>query len=247
MRLIPYVFTPRAKPHVSDLDGVRIFDLRHEALDPHPHASHGHAGSKHTKRCRNMQRTTWEQTAAIRQLCIHQTGVELPPSKQDRSRARGDEDLAHALRVMRSAYHVAVLRSGSIVRTCPLLEYRFHANALNSTSVGVAVVGQMPGLTDAQVETLPLVPALVSEWLAEEIAALADPGSPPHGLSELVCHRQSNPDRRGDPGPEIWELLAPVAREFGWRVPAFAVWRHPTKGPGRPVPESWDPKGVGSY
>jgi hypothetical protein len=82
--------------------------------------------------------------------------------------------------------------------------------------------------------------------LAELVARARSAGCV--NLKYVHAHRQSNPNRRADPGSRIWqELVLAYARPaLGLETAPDAVWAT-RDGIGRPIPEEWDPEQTERY
>ncbi|MCH8084646.1 MAG: N-acetylmuramoyl-L-alanine amidase [Myxococcales bacterium] len=231
------------------LPDVEFYDLRAEQDYQYP-------GGKHKVRMRGrapMRRNL----ADVDTLVVHQTAAEFGVSRRAVQLADGDVELARARRALDVACHVMAFRAGYFVAAHDLDVYVNHGNRFNATSFGLEIDGRYPGLrddpdtiaredlrttwggppTELTDETVRAACAAIG-WLYTE--AERNGG----GLRKIVSHRQSNDDRRSDPGQEIWErvVLDFAVDEVGLEAVLDSKWRQ-----GRPVPTQWDPDGIGSY
>lgn len=220
-----------------NLEGVELYDLRDEQVDPHPKGKIGGDG-----------KTVRRSPAAIDSVMLHQTAVrfgQLPGTTGD---------LALARRSLRVACHAMAFYSGFVAWPVDPLWYIHHGNRANGRSLGLEVDGNYPGLIGGKVRTgteTPLTDEVVKaarmgvKLLVEEGRRAGCP------IRFIYAHRQFDSWRRADPGEGLWRRVA-----LEYAVPELGLipcqgesFRHP-KGVlrhGKPVPERWDPDGVGRY
>ena len=141
--------------------------------------------------------------------------------------------------------HVGVSREGNVFWVHEFEHIIWHGNELNHSQVGIefeglyaGILAQPNGRTEhptpeqvkAGLETIP--------WIMRTIAA--------HNgkMVNLNAHRQTAQTRRGDPGEELWRLVAlPTIAQFGLTDggPAFKIDN------GRVIPNEWNPDYPGIY
>lgn len=220
-----------------DLEGVKLYDLRHEQVDPHPKGKTGPDG-----------RTVRRSSKAIDSIVLHQTAVRF-------ARPRGTtDDLALARRSLRVACHAMAFYQGFVAWPADLHAYIHHANRANGRSLGLEVDGNYPGLIGGKVRTgteTPLTDAVVHaarmgvKLLVEEGRRVGMP------IRRIYAHRQFDSWRRADPGEGLWRrvVLEYAVPELGLIPYQAESFGHP-KGflrHGKRIPKRWDPDGVGSY
>jgi len=190
-------------------------------------------------------------------IVVHQTAVEYGVSKRAIANADGDIALARARRALDVACHAMAFRQGYYVASHPLRVYVNHGNRFNSYSLGLEIDGRYPGLEDdpatAAREDLKTTwggnPTELTDTTVEAARAalrfLVEEGRREGmPIEYVVSHRQSNDNRRSDPGAEIWRrvVLDYAVAELGLTAKRDSRWRE-----GRPVPVQWDPDGIGNY
>lgn len=176
---------------------------------------------------------SWDQ---IEGVTLHQTGCAMPERPLGWSRVNA---------------HYGITREG-----VPILLNRpenmiWHAQRASKTTIGIEFEGNYRGLE-------------------EKPNTLWAPGGGPHTLNDAMLeaadvvfddilrrftaagrhwalvygHRQSSPNRRADPGQEIWRRIA-----VPWQAYLNTSTYCPTKtfGKGRPIPKQWDSNGRGAY
>lgn len=154
----------------------------------------------------------------------------------------------------RISAHWGISRGGKAILIHNPNSLVWHGNSFNNHDVGLEVVACAEGvlgdpktlwkpasdpnrigtrLTDAQVKSS----LFAIEWTIQEVAK--------HGgkIEFLHAHRQSSKMRTSDPGSEIWQKIALVAK---------ARWGLKDGGPtftagGFPIPKEWDPSYTKSY
>jgi len=135
--------------------------------------------------------------------------------------------------------HYIVLPDGVVAQLHDWETYLFTSNSLNSRSLGVEIAGNFPnengtwwrpedfGMDRPTPEQLDAVRRLLRYIAAD----LAEQGS---RLRGVYAHRQSSPQKRNDPGPDVWRAVSSVFDELELDdVSGFST------GGGRPIPESW--------
>jgi peptidoglycan hydrolase-like protein with peptidoglycan-binding domain len=214
--------------------GVRVYDLRDQASDPHPKA-----------RSRNGK-TVRRDPSAITGIVLHQAGVEFGPPAKDPS------EIGLARRALTVACH-AMAFDGFAVLAAPMPWHIYHADALNPTTIGIEVAGLFPGLQDrAKPGDSVLTDGLIAaarEGIRLLLESARAAGCP---IRWIYAHRQADSWRRADPGEGLWravvlEYAVPVlglATRPGYSLPD--PQREP-KRHGLAIPIDWDPDGVGSY
>lgn len=182
---------------------------------------------KESDRGHIIGRRSWQEITGI---TLHQCAVDFGHEKP----ARWDT----------LAAHLGISLEGNVHWVHEFFHVVPHGNELNKPTIGVELEGAFPGIvalrgpgrmqspTPAQVkaahETLP--------WIVAVCAA--------HGsrITDLFAHRQTAATRRGDPGEEIWKLVAlPMISKLGL-TDGGAGFKIDN---GRPIPEAWNPSYVG--
>lgn len=213
--------------------GVRVYDLRSEAPDPHPKA-----------RQRNG-RTVRRDASAITGIVLHQADVEFDPPAKDPS------DLGLARRALKVACH-AMAFDGFVSLAAPELWHVYQADGLNPTTLGLEVNGTFPGLLSREDGHSVLTPGLVAaaregvRMLVENARAIGCP------IRWIYAHRQADSWRRADPGEGLWRAVV-----LDYAVPVLGLVTRPgyslpdpqrdPKRHGLTIPRAWDPDGVGNY
>ena len=154
------------------------------------------------------------------------------------------EDTAHHLRALRSSVaHIFAMNCGHIIQVCPLDWYDNSANGLNATTVSLEVEGRFPGIMGR-----PRKGTMSGDLLFAAMNALnhivetgCGAGMP---LQYIYAHRQSNKNRRSDPGEEIWRRIV-----TGYAVQMLGLETLPgfTCTGGKAIPEEWDENGEGAF
>jgi len=227
-----------------------FYDLRAEQDYKYP-------GGKRKVKLRAPGVPVRRNMADIDTIVVHQTAAEYGVSKRAIANAGGDVELARARRALDVACHVMAFRPGYFVAAHDLDVYVNHGNRYNSTSFGIEIDGRYPGLMDnpdtaareditttwggnptTLTDTTVRAACAAIGWLVVEGRKAGAP------VSKIVSHRQSNNNRRSDPGQEIWQrVVLDFARdELGLEPVRTSPWRE-----GRPVPLAWDPEGIGPY
>ena len=198
-----------------------------------------------------LGRTVMRAPHSITGIVIHQTAVEFGISREDLRLAGGDPDLAQQRRALRVACHALAFREGWVVMGNDLRSYVWHANLLNSHTLGLEIEGNYAGIerdpSTAWRGARPSGPPddLVVDTAREALRWLVDEGRRMGMPIEWVyAHRQSSLLRRNDPGETLWRRVV-----LDWGVPRLGLRTAPNLvvGDGRPIPEDWDPAGVGTY
>jgi hypothetical protein len=112
--------------------------------------------------------------------------------------------------------HIGIPRSsgnvGKIFQLHPLTTYLYHANSLNSQSIGIEIEGNFPGLVADKsthwakgggphvlgAEQIQAARQSI-DWIMSEAATAGGK------ITYMLAHRQSSKSRRGDPGDVIWK------------------------------------------
>lgn len=234
-------------------EGVQFFDMRDEMPEPQKKA-----------RVRDGK-TVMRSARAVTGIVVHQTATPFDVAAYQVAQAGGDANLALRMRVQGRigpdykpvACHAMAFRRGWAVLTRPLRSYVHHGNGLNSSTLGVEIEGRYPGLEDDPETATPehmrttwggepqdvtdLVVDAARETLRRLLIAARAEGMP---IRWIYAHRQSSIDRRSDPGSELWRRVV-----LEYAVPVLGLETKPslTTGDGRPIPEKWDPNGLGAY
>lgn len=216
-----------------DLEGVKIYDLRDECPAAHPKS-----------RVRGGK-TVMRGPAGVDSIVLHQTAV----------RFGGSPELKLARRSLRVACHVMAFYDGFVAWPVDLRAYIYHADRLNSRSLGLEVDGNYPGLIGGKVyrgtET-PMTDTVVHaarmgvKLLVEEGRRAGMP------IRYIFAHRQADAWRRADPGQGLYQrvVLEYAVPELGLEARPSETFRHPKTSArdGWPVPREWDAdRGVGDY
>lgn len=228
---------------------VAFYDLRAEQDHVYPN------GKKKVAMTRGRA-VVMREPGTVDSIVIHQTACEFGVSKRA-IRLAGDIELARARRALDVACHAMAFRNGYYVAAHDLRTYVNHANRLNSNSLGLEIEGRYPGLVDDPT-TVPRedllttwggAPSELTEatveaarsalrWLVLEGRRYGMP------IKYVYAHRQSNDNRRSDPGQEIWQrvVLDYGVPKLGLETKPRTLWQQ-----GRSIPSAWDPDGVGDY
>lgn len=236
---------PPDAPRVEDyLANTKVLDVR------------GHLHEPQEKARVRVGRTVMRSPSTITGITLHQTAVEYHITQNMLRRADGDFDLAHALRVQRAACHLMALQEGFVVWTRPLRSYVHHGNALNRTTIGIEVEGNYAGLA-GKPETAwsgnaysgPVTEKTVAAARKALLVAVTEGRRAGMPIEYLYAHRQSSGTRRADPGEELWRAVAVEygKNELGLTLDPKRTFESSSTGKGRPLPQEWDPNGVGSY
>jgi hypothetical protein len=136
-------------------------------------------------------------------IVIHQTAVSFGVTKDAVKAAGGDAVLAKHRRALGVAAHMTAFTTGYAVHAHPLDWYVYHANALNSRSVGIEVEGLFPGTMKNELMT-PELEQAARDGLEYLVRRGRESGMP---LKWIWAHRQSSLTRDNDPGEEIWRKI----------------------------------------
>jgi hypothetical protein len=177
--------------------------------------------------------------STIDSIVIHQAATDFHVSSGQVANAGGDRHEALHRRALTVASHATVFGGeaagvdcGHAVISKPLRWYVNHADQLNSRSLGLEIEGRYPLHMDAPMMSDRLVYAA-----REGVRALwqkgRDEGMP---IRYIWAHRQSNKDRGGDPGEEIWKR---VVLEYAVPVLGLEPLPDAVVGDGRPIPDGW--------
>lgn len=232
-------------------DGPTLLDLRHKQDYIYP-------GNKRKVRTVDRQNSVplMRKPSDINAIVIHQTACEFGVSKRAISQ-HGNSEVARAHRALDVACHVLAFRNGYYVAAHDLRVHVNHANRLNDRSLGLEIEGRYPGLMDDPGtmaredlrttwggEPTELTDTVVStamaalKWMVEEAARYG------MKIEYVFAHRQSNDNRRSDPGEEIWRRVV-----LEYAVPALGLKTQPETPwqQGYSIPVEWDTAGVGNY
>ena len=202
----------------------------------------------------------WRDPKLITGIVIHQTAAEYQLDKRGvmLRAAGGDYRLALGRRALNVACHAMAFRDGFFVAATPLRWHVNHGNGLNAHTLGLEIEGRYAGLRDdpttmprrEDLETTwggkptPLTAVTVDaaraalRWLVEQGRAEGMP------IEDVYAHRQSNGNRRSDPGQELWER---VVEEYAIPVLGLRARYEVALGTGRPIPREWSSRGIGRY
>jgi hypothetical protein len=182
-------------------------------------------------------------------IMLHQTDVWYSVFDSQVAAAGGDKHLALHKRSLNVACHLiafdgkgAQLDCGHAVWPNPLAWYVYQANTANDCSLGIECEGQYPGLvtTGCVMPSSRLIQAArdAVKFAVEEGRRLGMP------VEYIWAHRQSNAQRRSDPGQALWQEVV-----LGYAVPVLKLKTQPSRtwGDGLPIPIEWDTAGVGHY
>lgn len=216
--------------------GVPVFDLRSGRPNPHPKSMRSSNG-----------KTLVRSIRAIDSIVLHQTGIDFGP------KSASDEKLAR--RALNVACHAMAFQRGFYVLSAPIRWHIYHADRLNSRSLGLEVEGNYPGLMRrAPLNGKPSV--MLSSTLEAGRAALRalvmESRREGANIRYLYAHRQADSWRRADPGEWLWRnlVIEYAVPELGLIVKHDETLAHPSGKPSRrgmPVPIDWDPRGKGRY
>tara|TARA_R110002049_G_scaffold217647_5_gene389079 strand:- start:24 stop:926 length:903 start_codon:yes stop_codon:yes gene_type:complete len=232
-----HIITPG--PDIPDPESaVPVLDLRSEQTDPSPKSKvvNGH--------------TVLRAPQTVTGITLHQTACTYGVSQNQIDAAGGDRQLALHRRALGVACHAMAFMDGTLVLTNPVERYIYHGNGLNSFTLGLEVEGRYPGLTNEPDKTTwggdptPLTGATVAaaqEGVRKLVELGRRAGMP---ITHIYAHRQSSETRRSDPGEGLWRH---VVLDYAVPVLGLKAAQGVTVGTGEPVPEQWDPDGVGNY
>lgn len=217
---------------------VSFLDLRSQARNPHPKAKVGRDGNA-------LER----DPKTVDAIVLHQTATLFDPPKSNRT-----PDGRHR-RALDVACHAMAFTTGTLVAAAPLTRHVYHADMLNSRSLGLEVEGNYPGLRGRPVATgvrTMLIEQTIEaaragiRWLVSEGRRLGMP------IRYIYAHRQTDSWRRADPGEGLWRavVIEYAVPKLELIVEPARTWSH-RKGPrryGKPIPRQWDQRaGVGKY
>lgn len=215
----------------------RILDLTKEQPNPpvYTPAKHSIAKGKVVRR----------DPKEVDGIVIHQTAVNFGASAAAIRAANGDKTLAIHRRALGVAAHMTAFKTGVAVLANPLDWYVYNANKLNRRILGLEIEGAYPGLLKAATGAHSSFDGEILEAAKAGLKYLVDEGrARGMPIQFLWAHRQSNLERRGDPGEEIWRKLV-----LEYAVPVLGLTTRLTDviEEGRPVPKDWDPNGEGRF
>lgn len=209
---------------------VEIIDL--SAEQPRK-AVVGRSGKHRYERDRNGL-VLVRKPSEITGITLHQTACVFGPKNNPAAK--------HRRALTDIAAHVTAFQDGTVVQGNPLTWYVWHANKLNSRSLGLECEGIFDAVRIGNREQLTdLMLATFCAGLKYLVDKGRKEGMP---IKYLWCHRQSHPMKPGDPG---WEIYQKVGSEFGVNALGLEMRIHDTFGEGRPIPKQWDPKATAPY
>lgn len=142
--------------------------------------------------------------------------------------------------------HMGASREGNAFLVHELERVVWHGHGFNRVDVGLELEGLYAGIAghpDGSTKPETPTPELITagqdciRYIFETVKR--------HGgmLRHLHAHRQSKDSRRADPGQELWQAVAlPMMAELGLDDGGHGY----CIGSGRPIPEAWDPRHIGS-
>jgi hypothetical protein len=163
---------------------------------------------------------------AVDTVVIHQTAVGGGFSVSKRMlEHHGDEFRARQIRYRDTPYHgLFSPRDRASIIQWPAWMHTFHGHASNTTSIGWAYDGKVPG------DELDLLGARAA--LRHFVIAMREIGAP---LRYVEAHRQHAAERARDPGVEIWtQVVRPVLEKVGLEERSAR-----TTGSGLTLPADW--------
>lgn len=145
--------------------------------------------------------------------------------------------------------HIGVTKGGKVILINKLETVCWHANYFNRFGVGIEVDGNFRGVEDRPgtlwkgggrrsmlTEEQETWARAAVVWICDEVAA--------HGgkVTDILAHRQTSENRRGDPGEAIWKRIGLWAQEDSEFTLRKLCKNDPnyTKGSGLPIPKEWD-------
>lgn len=236
------------------VDNVEIIDLRHEQPDPPPLVNGKRKYRLHNGKIfkRNLEN--------VNGIVVHQTATKYSVSKAQLAASNGDKKLALARRALNVACHVMAFETeidGELVQFVAVVNdlpsYMYHGNSFNSTTYGIEIAGDFPGLKDDKSTayndkenpsrlTLGLRVAACAgiDWLVNE----AELRTGAADIEWIYAHRQSSATRRSDPGEEIWKdvVLKYAIPELGLKKDVALISQQ-----GYSIPVEWDADASGKY
>jgi len=207
---------------------MKLFDMSGKHVNPPVDRNHYRIDRKTGK-------VLVRKKEQIDSIVLHQTACDFVAGHALLKKAKYDAIQAMILRAMRVHCHYVVLEGGDVVQVCPDLWYVYHANCLNSRSIGIEIEGLYSGVGSGE---------LAFDVRDAAIRMIGHIKENFPQIKYLFAHRQSSGSRRADPGEEIWGSVALQAeREIDIKtMPTFRC------GTGRPVPIEWDRKnGKGKF
>lgn len=177
-------------------------------------------------------------------IVVHQTGTDFIVSSRQVKNAGGDRHEALHRRALGVPVHVTVFHGKAAgvdcnhaVHAVPLDWYAYHADELNSRSLGIEIEGSYPGIM-----TIPKMSDAFVQAARDGIRYLVTEGRRMGMPIKYVwAHRQSSKDRGNDPGSEIWRKVV-----LEYAVPVLGLELQPdlVVGDGKPIPATWGREGV---
>lgn len=166
---------------------------------------------------------------SVDSITLHQTACLFSPTGVALTKHGGDRRMAILERAMSVRAHATAFQSGDAVIAYPLMSYVYHANSLNSRSIGLEGEGHFKEMQSAPEELVTAMCEAV-EWICTHAAREGAT------IKYIFAHRQSNKDRAVDPGRGIWK---PVAVDFARKVLGLKTMPTDSFGTGHPIPAAW--------
>lgn len=215
----------------NDKPVLQVIDLTGEQPNPPPGSL-----TEHYKMVRGktaaLDRVFARPVNTVDGVVIHQTATPFGVTKEAVKSAGGDEALAKHRRALGVAAHMTAFTTGYAVLAQPLPWYVYHANALNSRSVGIEIEGLFPlavGKTELMTPQLERAAKDGLEYLVRKGREIGMP------LKWIWAHRQSSLTRDADPGEEIWRKIV-----LGFAVSKLGlVPQSDFVSGGRTIPPEW--------
>jgi N-acetyl-anhydromuramyl-L-alanine amidase AmpD len=152
--------------------------------------------------------------------------------------------------------HIGVTPKGKVILINKLETVCWHANYFNRFSVGIEVDGNFRGVEDRPgtlwkgggrrsklTDEQEIWARAAVVWICDEVAR--------HGgkVTDILAHRQTSENRRGDPGEAIWKRIGLWAQEDSELTLRKLCRNDPnyTKGSGLPIPREWDERSEHAY
>lgn len=160
-------------------------------------------------------------------VVLHQTACSIGPAADDKRRKR---------RVLEWPYHAVAYSDGDTVLAHDVRLYTYHANALNKRSLGFAVEGEFPAFIGQELARHSAYTEGQADGARRGLKRLVEDaraaGCP---IKYVLAHRQSSPNRTGDPGQYWFRLLFRFARDELGLEPLASL----TVGGGNTIPPAW--------
>ena len=175
------------------------------------------AGARY-KQSGNLKRSPRRKMSDVTGIALHQVGIGEP----------GDPGKTVGVRAYpKMTAHLAVHHTGDVYWIHPFDVRLFATNGLNRETISIEVAGKFG-------KNSPIT-AVQAAGVRKAIAFAKSQGAKDGAkITKIWTHRQSWNKRAADPGPAIWKA---GALRSGLTRPVFE-----TRGTGKTVPGSWDPK-----